>query len=175
MENEQKPENEENFKELLDEVSKIGTCIEELESVEIEDDEETEETTNESPKEKVTEDNIQQYVFDSATDLIDSSLYTLNKIKQSVTNVMDHKELTSLAELIKATTSSIEILNKVAMDNKKLQNARDIKKMDIEAKKQLSEGKVKNQTNILIASREEMMDKLLDKAVNNDKIIDIEE
>lgn len=162
-------ENNENFKELLNEVSKIGELIDEIDS----------EMDNSTPpvtaiKPTITENNLQEYVFNSATNLIDSSLYTLDKIKKSVSSVMDHKELTALAELIKATTSSIDILNKVAMENKKLENAKDIKKMDIEAKKELGNTKIKNQTNILVASREEVLKQLIDKTIDNNKIIDIE-
>jgi hypothetical protein len=189
MQNEENKKVEENFKELLNEVSKIGECIEEIESIEQEktltdnndtvNEDENKNTSQNNLKFIPDDENLQEYVYKSATDLIDSSLYTLDKVKKSVTSVMDHRELTSLAELIKATTSSIDILNKVVMENKKLKNAKEIKKMDIEAKKEIGNTKIKNQTNILVASREEILKKLIDKTdleVNkeDEKIINIE-
>lgn len=180
-ENEEKQKIEENFKELLSEVSKIGECIENLEEKDEEDSEsqdlETEKDTNKSksliPKFSPNDENIQDYVYKSATELIDSSLFTLDKVKKSITSVMDHRELTSLAELIKATTSSIDILNKVVMENKKLKNAKEIKKMDIEAKKEIGNTKIKNQTNILVASREEILKQLVDKTIQQEEFIDV--
>lgn len=174
MSENKKENNEENFKELLTEVSKIGELIVEVNPTEKDDSNDVNDSTaTTSTKPPLTEDTLEEYVYDSATDLIDSSLFTLNKIKQGVSSVMDHKELIALAELIKATTSSIDILNKVAMDNKKLKNARDIKKMDIEAKKELGTNSIKNQTNILVASREEVLKQLVDKNIKNEKIIDV--
>jgi hypothetical protein len=163
---------EENFKELLTEVSKIGELIGEVDPSDHNTNQHDSSIQTTQPP--LTEDNLQDYVFNSATNLIDSSLFTLNKIKQGVSSVMDHKELTALAELIKATTSSIDILNKVAVENKKLKNAKDIKKMDIEAKKELGNTKIKNQTNILVASREEVLKQLVEKTIDPTKIIDIE-
>ena len=113
---------EENFKELLKEVSKIGDLIEEVDNAD-----KTNSDAQKEEKSVITDDNLQEYVYKSATDLIDSSLYTLEKIKQCVSGVMDHKELTALANLINATTSSIDVLNKVAMSNKKLENAKKMK------------------------------------------------
>jgi hypothetical protein len=170
---EEKQKLEENFKELLSEVSKIGECIENLEEKDETSDNNEVKTNSIAPKFTPDDENIQDYVYKSATELIDSSLFTLDKVKKSVTSVMDHRELTSLAELIKATTSSIDILNKVVMENKKLKNAKEIKKMDIEAKKEIGNTKIKNQTNILVASREEILKQLVDKTISQDEFIDI--
>jgi len=181
MENENKIE--ENFKELLTEVSKIGELIEEVDN--IDDSNDNDDSTNPNIQQSITntptvstfnptDENLQDYVYKSATSLINSSLFTLDKVKKSVTSVMDFRELTALAELIKATTSSIDVLNKVVMENKKLKNAKEIKKMDIEAKKELGNTKIKNQTNILVASREEMLKQLVEKTIDSNKIINVE-
>lgn len=160
---------EENFKELLTEVSKIGSLLDEVDT--IEEDKVDSNTPNTPPPTKipVTDDNLQEYVYNSATSLIDSSLFTLDKIKQGVSSVMDPRELTALADLIKATTSSIDVLNKVAMEHKKMENAKEMKKMDIEAKKEIGMNKVNHQTNILVASREEVLEQLVNKTINQDK------
>lgn len=190
MEKTEEAKIEENFKELLNEVSKIGEIIEEIpdadESEETEDGSEDQDADTEqqavstvkpvpvaAPKMALTDENLEEYVYNSATSLINSSLYTLDKVKKSVSSVMDHKELTALAELIKATTSSIDVLNKVVVENKKMKNAKDIKTMDIEAKKEIGNTKIKNQTNILVASREEILKQLVEKTLDADKIIDV--
>ena len=187
MENPEQEKIEENFKELLNEVSKIGEAIEE---VAVPEEEETEEdgeiTENENSTAIVpavsaapivkfvpTDENLEEYVYNSATTLINSSLFTLEKVKRTVSSVVDHRELTALAELIKATTSSIDVLNKVVMENKKLRHSKEIKEMDIAAKKELGNTKIKNQTNILVASREDVLKQLVDKTLDANKIIDI--
>lgn len=188
---------EENFKELLQEVSKIGEVIQEIpvdeeENEEVlqedtsnndEQNEKTEETKNittlqPSPVKQIekfvpTDENLEEYVYNSATTLINSSLSTLERVKRTVSSVVDHRELTALAELIKATTSSIDVLNKVVMENKKLKHSKEIKEMDIAAKKELGSTRIKNQTNILVTSREEVLKQLVDKTLDSSQIIDV--
>ena len=147
MENPDQEKIEENFKELLNEVSKIGEAIEEVAIPEEESDEDGDLSENETPATTIpavsatpivkfvpTDENLEEYVYNSATTLINSSLFTLEKVKRTVSSVVDHRELTALAELIKATTSSIDVLNKVVMENKKLKHSKEIKEMDIAAK-----------------------------------------
>jgi hypothetical protein len=187
MENQEQEKIEENFKELLSEVSKIGEAIEEVVVPEEDESEEDGEISeNDNPTITVptvsatpivkfvpTDENLEEYVYNSATTLINSSLFTLEKVKRTVSSVVDHRELTALAELIKATTSSIDVLNKVVMENKKLRHSKEIKEMDIAAKKELGNTKIKNQTNILVASREDVLKQLVDKTLDASKIIDI--
>ena len=201
MENQEDKKIEENFKELLNEVSKIGEVIQELpieennsetdcrdeseESDESEDSNEIDASSKPNVKQTQvqpvtqvqkfvpSDNNLEEYVYNSATSLINSSLFTLDKVKKSVSSVMDHRELTALAELIKATTSSIDVLNKVVVENKKMKNAREIKKMDIDAKKEIGNTKIKNQTNILVASREEVLKQLVSNTLDKNNIIDI--
>ena len=147
MENPDQEKIEENFKELLNEVSKIGEAIEEVAIPEEESDEDGDLSENETPATTIpavsatpivkfvpTDENLEEYVYNSATTLINSSLFTLEKVKRTVSSVVDHRELTALAELIKATTSSIDVVNKVVMENKKLKHSKEIKEMDIAAK-----------------------------------------
>lgn len=174
-----------NFEELLEEVKKIGEKIEDS----------TETLTTNSPNLSAndnttitpvasapinqntikSDENLQEYVYKSAETLINSSLATLEKVRKSVTSAMDHKELTALAELIKATTSTVEILNKITVENKKINSAKEIKKMDIEAKKEIGSIKnIKTQNNIVIATREEILKQLVNKTFEEPKnVIDI--
>lgn len=166
---------EENFKELLSEVSKIGEIIEEVEADEGVQGSDSSENAIITTPITYNDENIKDYAYSSATKLIDNSLSMLDRVKKSVTSVMDFRELTALADLIKATTSSIETLNKVIVENEKIKSAKEIKKMDIESKKELNTGKIKNQTNnILVASREEILQQLVDKTINTKGIIEAE-
>lgn len=179
-----------NFEELLEEVKKIGERVDESTetlSTSLSSSDVATTATSALPPIPVdslassikTDDNLQDYVYKSAETLINSSLGTLEKVRKSVTSAMDHRELTALAELIKATTSTIEILNKMTVENKKIKSAKEIKKMDIEAKKEIGASKnIKTQNNIMIATREEVLKQLINKTIKADDvkpIIDIEE
>jgi hypothetical protein len=71
------------------------------------------------------------------------------------------EDVISLAELIKSTSSALEVLNKIVVNNKKIDASLTIKKMDIENKREELDIKVNTS---LIASREEMMNQLFKKA-----------
>jgi len=103
---------------------------------------------------------IDEFVTASLQELIISNIETVKKVKNSVQVGMDWREVESFAELVKATTGAMAALQKLNADNKKLKVAQKLKKMDIEAK-QTRANKIVN--NVLIASREEVLNKLIGK------------
>lgn len=114
----------------------------------------------------VSDDSINDFIMSRASALIDKSMGTLDEIKQNVESAGDPEEVDAYAKLITAIASSIEALNKINIQNKKDKSAKDIKKMDIEAKKELAANQPKNlpthNTNVLIAPREEVMKRLME-------------
>ena len=79
----------------------------------------------------------------------------------------DAESISSLAELMKASTNAIDTLNKVLIQDKRSATQVGVKKMDIEAKKELE---TSNQSKNLL-TREDVFKKLLEDA----KVIDLEE
>jgi hypothetical protein len=63
--------------------------------------------------------------------------------------------------LINSATKALDQLNKINLQNKQEKSNKEIKKMEIEANSKLP--KLPQQTNVLIATRDEIMSQLFDK------------
>lgn len=104
---------------------------------------------------------LENFVVEYASRLIENATESVEYIKDSVQAAPTADDVISLAELIKSTSSALEVLNKIVVNNKKIDASLTIKKLDIESKRE--ELEIKSNT-ILIASREEMMNQLFKKA-----------
>jgi hypothetical protein len=114
---------------------------------------------------KLTEDNINDYVLKRTSTLIDSSINAIEDIKDYVVQGQNPDEISALSELINSATKALEHLNKINLQNKKAVTDKELKAMDIASRKEvasmLPDKNIVNNTNILVASREEIFKKLL--------------
>jgi predicted RND superfamily exporter protein len=83
----------------------------------------------------------------------------INNMKEVVFHVPDSDNVSSLAELIKASTGAIETLNKLVTQDKKSQTQLQVKHMDIQSKKVLQDSEQEHKLKI---SREDVLKKLID-------------
>lgn len=113
---------------------------------------------------KLKETDINDFIIEKTSQLINSSLDVINQIKDRITRTVDPDELESLASLIKATSSSIDTLNSINLERKKQKSALKLKQLEIQGKKQLLKNSEKTTNNIFIGNREELL-----KILNNIK------
>jgi hypothetical protein len=73
----------------------------------------------------------------------------------------DARETESIAELIKASTSAIETLNKILLQQKKSETQIKVKQMDVESRQGLA---IAEQHTKILLSREDIMKKLMEDA-----------
>jgi hypothetical protein len=85
----------------------------------------------------------------------------VDDVKQFITSAPDAKDLEAFSKLVGASAAAIESLNKILMNNKKIEATEKLKIMDIESKKQLQDSD--NEAKLLL-NREELMKQLLDNA-----------
>jgi hypothetical protein len=125
--------------------------------------------------EKVTDDNVDTFVYGKTVELVNASLGAVQTIRDSVLTGVDPKEISALSQLINATTKALDTLNQINLQNKKSKSNVELKKMELEANKMIA-SKIPQTTNILIASRDEIL-KMSDKKnlLKDSDIIDIEE
>ena len=113
------------------------------------------------PENDLNKENLENFVIKYASRLIVDATESVEYIKDNVQMAPTSEDVISLAELIKSTSSALEVLNKIVVNNKKIDASLTIKKMDIENKREELDIKVNTS---LIASREEMMNQLFKKA-----------
>lgn len=135
---------------------------------------------NESPSAErldINDENVNDYVMQKVGRLVESGIETVEAIQQTIASGFSADELSAFSGLLTSITHAADTLNKINLQNKKAAASKEIKEMDIKAKKELpaagGNGKV-GDTNILIATREEIIEQFLDK---NQKVIeaDVEE
>lgn len=113
-------------------------------------------------------DQLENFILNTSGRLVKDSLDMIDIVKERVAGAAEPDDVASLSELFKASTSTIETLNKILLQEKKALTTLTVKKMDIESKKELANNESKS---VMTASREEMMEQLIKDA----KLIDITE
>jgi hypothetical protein len=111
--------------------------------------------------ETVTDENVGDYVYKKSAELVESTLGAVQSLKDNVLTGSDPKEIAALSQLINSATKALDQLNKINLQNKQEKSNKEIKKMEIEANSKLP--KLPQQTNVLIATRDEIMSQLFDK------------
>jgi len=118
----------------------------------------------ELPKEQ-----LEKFILNTSGRLVQDSLDMIDIVKERVAGAAEPEDVASLSELFKASTSTIETLNKVLLQDKKAMTTITVKKMDIDSKKELVETETRAR---MMASREEVMEQLIKDAKLIDATVD---
>lgn len=123
--------------------------------------------------EPVTPDNLEKFVIDKASDLINKSLNMVDEFQTVLGASPSEESAEAMANLINAASSAIETLNKVLNSNKRAQTSIKIKEMDVESRNKINE---RDNATRLMMTRSEVM-KLLQEAskeTQQEKVIEAE-
>lgn len=125
------------------------------------------------PAEQVSPENIEQFVIDKASELINKSLTVLDEYQAVLTASPSEESAEAMAGLISAASGAIETLNRVMSTNKKAETSIKIKEMDVAARK---ENNQRDNATRLMMTRGEIMQMLTDatKESQQEKIVEVE-
>tara|TARA_R100001163_G_scaffold1159_3_gene1711 strand:+ start:582 stop:1025 length:444 start_codon:yes stop_codon:yes gene_type:complete len=120
-------------------------------------------------KEDVTIDkeNLEEFIMKSSGKLVNKSLEIVDNVNDYISSAPENRDVAALAEVIKATSASIDTLQKLHSSNERNETQKEVKKMDVESKERLNIAD--NQTRMLL-SRDDIMKALIDK---DDDVIDV--
>lgn len=104
---------------------------------------------------------LEQFLINKAGKLINDSMEMVDNVKQYVAAAPNSEEVESLASLLKATTSSIDSLSKIFVQNKRSETSLHVKKLDIDSKKELLQTDHQNKLEL---SREDVLEQLIKNA-----------
>lgn len=121
------------------------------------------------PAPEVTDESVNNYIYQKSTELVESSLAAINTIRDSVIQGIDPDEINALTSLIAATNKALDTLNKINLQNKQIKATEKNKKLELEARKEMMSKRIPATTNVLIATRDEIM-----KTLNSPKQKSIE-
>ena len=103
---------------------------------------------------------LEQFILNNTGKLIKDSMDTIDDIKQYIISAPEPDDVHSLAELYKASTSAIESLNKILIQQQKSATQITVKKMDIDSKQALLQNK-RDDSGVTF-TRDEIFKKLVD-------------
>ena len=132
--------------------------------------------TSVEPKEEAvkvpkTDEEMKEFVTKHSAELVQNSVKSIMELQKLTVATGDPEMMAGLASLIAASTGAIETVNKLHIQNQKIEASKELKKLDIEGRKEIQ--RLKNdgylnlpsgQTNILVATREEIIAQLTGKA-----------
>ena len=119
----------------------------------------------------LTKENIERFVIEKAGKLVEESIDVVTNVKEYISSAPESKDVGSLADLIAATATAIETLNKIIVTDKRNDTTIKAKEMDIASRRELKET---DNTTKLLATREQVFKMLLDRTNQSAKIIDAE-
>lgn len=118
--------------------------------------------------EKLNDQNVGDYVYKKSAELVESTLGAVQSLKDNVLTGSDPREIAALSQLINAATKALDQLNKINLQNKQNKSNEEIKKLEIAANSKQKQ--LPSTTNVLIATRDEIMNQIFNKPTK--KIID---
>jgi phenylalanyl-tRNA synthetase alpha subunit len=116
---------------------------------------------------KLNDENVSDYVYQKTAQVIEMGLGAINVLKDSVVSGQDPKEIAALAALINSVTKATDSLNKINLQTKQHKNNLEVAKVEANGSKA---NLLPQTTNVLIATRDEIMTKLFDKGSKKDKM-----
>ena len=119
-----------------------------------------------SEKFNISKEEVEDFIIQKSSKLIQDSLELIDNMKEVVHHMPEAENVSSLAELIKASTGAIETLNKLVVQDKKSNTTIKAKQLDIDSRKELQSA---DQQHSLMLSREEVLDRLL----KDSKVIEV--
>jgi hypothetical protein len=117
----------------------------------------------------LTDDNVNDYVYHKSSELVESTLGAIHSLRDNILAGSDPKEIAALSQLINSASKALDQLNKINLQNKQAKSNVEIKKMELESNSHLSK-LIPQTNNIVIATRDEIMEKMFDKQPKREKL-----
>lgn len=109
-------------------------------------------------------DNLEKFILEKTGMLVTEGLDTIKELKSIFVSNPNAEEIDSLAQAFKAVSGALSVLKDIQVSNSKINNNKELKEMDIKAKKELLQNKVEIDTPKLLFTREEIIKSLIAKS-----------
>lgn len=121
------------------------------------------------PTVDLDKDKLEEFIIKNSGKLITKTLDIVDDVQTYISSAPEAKDVTALAELLKAASASIEALNKVYTSIEKNKTTKEVKQMDIDSRE-----KINTQDNAtFLLSRKEIMQELIGKSKEENRVVDI--
>ena len=107
----------------------------------------------------LNKEDLEDFLIQNSGKLIKKSLSIVDNVNDYISSAPENRDVAALAELIKASSSAIDTLNKLHVAKERNETQLEVKKIDVQSKERINIAD--NQAKILL-SREDIMNALLD-------------
>jgi len=112
-------------------------------------------------------ENLEDFLIQNSGKLIKKSLSIVDNVNDYISSAPENRDVAALAELIKASSSAIETLNKLHVAKERNETQLEVKKIDVQSKERMNIAD--NQAKILL-SREDVISALVE---DDSEVIDV--
>ena len=112
-------------------------------------------------------ENLEDFLIQNSGKLIKKSLSVVDNVNDYISSAPENRDVAALAELIKASSSAIETLNKLHVAKERNETQLEVKKIDVQSKERMNIAD--NQAKILL-SREDVISALVE---DDSEVIDV--
>jgi hypothetical protein len=113
-----------------------------------------------SSDDELKKENLEDFILKYAGRLVKDGVDLVEDLKTTFTQSLDPREIESLAETFKGVTGALNILKDLQVSKEKSSTSKQLKVMEIEAKKERMEQQ--KDTNVLKFNRDELFKKLIE-------------
>jgi hypothetical protein len=121
----------------------------------------------EARNERLSTNDIEDLIVDSSSKLVKGSVEAIEDLRKLVLTAPNAEDVEALSRLITASATAIESLNKIYITNRKIETAKELKKIDVENKQKMQQTDIQGK---LLINREELLKQMIDEA----KVVDVE-
>lgn len=118
---------------------------------------------------------LNSFIVSKGVELIETGLSAIRDVQQTSSSAKTPEEIEAYSELIKSVSTAIDALNKINIQTMRNKGAKEVKQLEVDAKlqtaKQANIGS--NQTNVLIATRDDFFKKILDSVQDSSPVINV--
>jgi hypothetical protein len=115
----------------------------------------------------LNKEDLEDFLIQNSGKLIKKSLSIVDNVNDYISSAPENRDVAALAELIKASSSAIETLNKLHVAKERNETQLEVKKIDVQSKERINIAD--NQAKILL-SREDILNALVDE---DKEVIDV--
>lgn len=135
--------------------NEVGTLLDQLQAVNTKVEHVRQE------RDPLTKEGLEKFTIEKGGELVQDALEMIATVKDFIISAPNAEDVEALAGLIKAASSAIDSLNHLTVADKRSDTSIKLKEMDIASRKELQQT---DNTNKLLATREEIFKMLVDKA-----------
>ena len=110
-------------------------------------------------------ENLEKFLLEKTGVLVTEGLDVIRELKSVFVKNPDAEEIDALSNAFKAVSSALSVLKDIQVTNNKIESNREIKAMEIQAKKDLADQRVKDDSaDKVLLTRDEVFKKLIERS-----------